>query len=102
MVHIIAVPQRFEDTVAKPQYHEVLDRILPQIVIYAVYLPFAECVENGLIQFFCRGQIAAIRFFDDDSSPGILVWIFRETRSIQLFDDDWIDFRRRCQVKETV
>ena len=89
VVHVVPVPQRLENAVAEPQYHEVLDRVFPQVMIDAVDLGFVECLENGLIQLSRRGQVAAEGFFDDDPRPGFFVWIFCQAGLRQLFNNDW-------------
>ena len=41
-IDIAPVPDRFEDAVGKPERQDVLDGLLPEVVIDAVDLRFAE------------------------------------------------------------
>jgi hypothetical protein len=42
VVHVPPVPDGLEDAVRKPERHQILDRLLPEVVIDAIDLMFGE------------------------------------------------------------
>ncbi len=87
VIHIVAVPQRLENAVAKTEHHQVLDRVFAQVVVDAVNLRFVEGLQHGLVQLPRRSQVAAVRFLDNDSRPGFAVGIFCQAGFVKLFDN---------------
>ena len=69
MVDMVGVPQRLEQGVGEAERHEVLDRLLPEIVVDPVDLAFVEDLADGVVDLARRGEIVADRFLDDH--PGL-------------------------------
>ena len=76
VVDVIAVPDRLKQAVGKTQHHDVLHRLLAEIVIDAEDLVFLENAKELVIERKGAGEIGAKRLFDDDAPPRTL------TRSI--------------------
>ena len=70
VIDILMVPDRFENTVGKPDHHKILNRLFPEIVIDPENLRFIEHLAGHFIDLLGRGQVAPHRFFDDDSRVG--------------------------------
>ena len=66
---IPAIPDGLEDAVAKPENHDVLHGLLPEVVINAVDLPFGDVRGQIGVQFPRAGQIVTERLLDDDPPP---------------------------------
>ena len=69
-LHAIAVPQRFEDRVGEAEREEVLDRVLPEVVIDAACLRLVEVLVNQLVELPRGPEIAAEWLLDNDARPG--------------------------------
>lgn len=67
VVDVVGVPERLIERVGKPQRHQVLHGFLAEIVIDAEDLFFLEHLADRVVQFECRGQVAADRLLDDDA-----------------------------------
>ena len=59
-------PDRFEDRVGESQHHQVLDRLLAEVVIDSENLAFIEMAREFGVDFRRAGEIGADRFFDHD------------------------------------
>ena len=66
VVDVPRVPQRREHPVGQPEGKQILDRLLPEIVIDAVDLLLPPVLQERLIQGPGRGEIPAERLLDDD------------------------------------
>ena len=94
IVDMLAVADRLEDGIGKPEHQEVLNRLLPQIVIDAVDLMLGEGATNACIQGDCARQALAEGFLDDDPDPGSLLRVHHsrgDTRFRQQVDCAGID-----------
>ncbi len=69
MVDVIAIPQRLENAVGEPKHQDVLNRLLPEIVVDPIDLTLGEHAEDVAIEGLSRGQIDAERLLDDDPPP---------------------------------
>ena len=65
----LPVPQRFRNAVCEPEHHQVLHRLLAQVVIDAVDLLLAQDFLELAVQLLGRIQISSKRFFHDDPGP---------------------------------
>src|SRR5260370_23666830 len=70
MIDVIAVPDRLEQAVGKPQRQNVLHRLLSEIMIDAVDLVLIEQLEQLMIERARGSKIGAERLLDDDAPPG--------------------------------
>ena len=102
MVHVIAVPERLKNAVAKAQHEQVLDRVFSQIMVDTINLPLIKHVEDNLIERLGGSQVASKRFLNDDAHPGIGRRGMRQPGAAQLFHDGRINLRRRRKVKQAV
>ena len=68
VVDVVAVPDRLEDRVGKPQHEQVLHRFLAEVMIDAVDLLLVEHGVDDLVQLSGAGQIGAERLFDDHAA----------------------------------
>ncbi len=64
VVDVAAVPHRLEDGVGEAQGQDVLDRLLPQVVVDPVDLVFLEDLVQGGVEPVGTGQVAAERLLD--------------------------------------
>ncbi|MNT02450.1 hypothetical protein D3C72_1369480 [compost metagenome] len=67
MINLIIAPYRFQQGIGEPQCHEILHRLLTQVVIDAKHLGLCKHRADGFVD--CRGrfQRVADRFFQDDA-----------------------------------
>jgi hypothetical protein len=61
------VPQRLVERVGEAQRHQVLHRLLAEIVVDAEDLLFAEYPADRVIELQCRREVAADRLLHDDA-----------------------------------
>src|SRR6201998_1470370 len=73
VVHVIAVPERFEDAVAETENQKILHRVFAEIVVDAIDLLLFENIVNNLVEFVSASQVASEGFLDDDAPPGFCV-----------------------------
>ncbi len=73
MIDELAVPDRLEDAVRKPQRQHVLNGLLAEVVVDSEDLVLAEPAVQQLVQLQCRAEIAAERLLDDQPHPSLLV-----------------------------
>ncbi len=99
VIDIAAIPHRFEHAVAKPEHQQVLDGLLPEIVIDAIDLIFVEMLVREAIERTRAVEIRAERFLDDDAAPATRRRVGK-TRHAQLLDHGCVDRRRHGQIKE--
>src|SRR5579863_2276278 len=71
MIDVTAVPQRLKDGVGKAKEKDVLDGVLPQVVINPVHLFFLERLQDLAVERFRRGQIPPKGLLDDDPNPAL-------------------------------
>ena len=99
VVDVAAVPDRLEHAVAEPEHQQVLDGLLPEIVIDAVDLLFVEMLVREAIERARAVEVGAERLLDDDAAPAPRRRIGEPGRA-QLLDDRRVDGRRNREVEE--
>ena len=99
VVDVAAVPDRLEHAVAEAKDQEVLDGLLPEIVIDPVDLLFIEMLVRQAIEGARAVKIGSERLFDDDAPPPTRRRIGEPGRS-QLLDDSRIDGGRNREIVE--
>ena len=72
VVDEVAVPHRLEQRVGEPQRHQVLDRLLAQVVIDPEHLRLVEHLEHLRVELARRRQVVAERLLDHDPRLGVL------------------------------
>ena len=65
-VDVVAVPHRLEQRVGEPQRHQVLDRLLAQVVVDPEHLGLVEHVEDLDVELARRREVVAERLLDHD------------------------------------
>ena len=70
VIDVFVIEQWLEDHVRKPQDQDVLDRLLAEIVIDAVDLPFLEDLCDRVVDHLAVREIVADRFLDDMRANG--------------------------------
>ena len=68
VVHVLRVPQRFEQHVGKAHRHQVLDGLLAQVMVDPIDLLFVEMLRQRGVQRLGAGQVAAERLFHHDAT----------------------------------
>ena len=66
VVDVAPVPDRLEDGVGEAQGEDVLDGLLPEVVVDAVHLRLVEHGVHGGVELVRAVQVAAVRLLDDD------------------------------------
>ena len=66
MIDVRAVPEWFENRIAKSKYQDILNRLFRQIMIDAVDLAFLEAFVEPPIELNSRAQIPTKGIFDHD------------------------------------
>src|SRR5215470_5427698 len=69
MIHVVTVPERFENSIAEAQDEQILNCVLAEVVVDTVNLPLLEYALHHLVEFFRGGKVAAKRFFDNHANP---------------------------------
>ena len=64
VVHVVGIPQRLEQDVGEAQRHQVLHRLLAQVVVDAEDLAFRERAADRVIDHRGTGGVLADRFLD--------------------------------------
>ena len=72
VVDEVAVPDRLEQRVGEAQRHQVLDRLLAEVVVDAEDLRLVEVLEHRLVLRAGRGEVVADRLLDHDAHLGVL------------------------------
>ena len=67
VVDVLRVPERLEQDIGKAHRHQVLHRLLAEVMVDPVDLAFAEMRRQRRVQRACRGKVAAEGLFDDDA-----------------------------------
>src|SRR5439155_2816630 len=106
-VDVAPVPDRLEEAIPEPEDGQVLDCLLPQVVVDAVDLGFAEDFADLAVQLSSGADVGAERLLDDDPNPATLgVTPFfarlRQPRSPQLLDDLRVEDGRDGEVDEAI
>src|ERR1700722_4049784 len=86
VIDVAAVPDGLEDGIVEAEDHDVLHRLLAQVVIDAKDLVFLQHTLDVTVQRLGGLKILAERFFDDDATPAARV-LFRQARLSQLLHD---------------
>ena len=101
MVDVAPVPDRLENSVGKAEGENILDRLLSQVVIDAVNLLFAYCLEKFLVQGARGIQVAAEWFFDDYSSP-LVIFLAHQAGGGELLHDGAKEIRGGGEIVEII
>src|SRR5439155_20681498 len=96
-----------EETVPEPEDGQVLDRLLPQIVVDSVDLGFPEDLADLPIELSSGADVRAERLLDDNPHPAALAVApffarLRQSRRPQLLDDLRVESGRDREVDEAV
>ena len=103
VVDVAAVPDRLEDRVAEPQDQDVLDRLLPQVVVDAVDLPLAEDDVQAGVQLAGRLQVRAERLLDDQPGEALgVVRLLGQAGAAEVLGDDREELGGGGEVEEAV
>ena len=88
MVDVVAVPQRLEDAVGEAQHHDVLHRLLAEIMIDPIDLA-SRPARRGSARFSACAEckIGAERLLDDDPPPTVRPSLASEAGVAELLDD---------------
>ena len=92
LVHVLAVPDRFQERVREAEKEDVLDRRLAQVVVDAETALLGEHPVQRLVQRPGRLQIAPKRLLDDDAPT------LRKSHVAELVDDRREELRRDCEI----
>ena len=71
VVHVVAIPQRLEDPVGEAEDQDVLDGLLPEVVVDPVDLVLGEDAAHHLVEGPRGREVASERLLDDDADPGV-------------------------------
>ncbi len=69
VVDVAPVPDRLEHPVREPEHHQVLDRLLPEVVIDPVDLALVEHAGELAVQRSGRVEVVTEGLLDDDAPP---------------------------------
>ncbi len=72
VLHPLAAPQRLEQRVAEADRHQVLHRLLAQIVVDPVDLVFGEVLRHGRVDRIGRMQVMPERLLQNDADIGMI------------------------------
>ena len=72
VVDVVAVPDRLEQRVGEPQRHQVLDRLLAEVVVDPEDLRLVEHLEHLRVELARRGEVVAERLLDHDPASRAL------------------------------
>ncbi len=72
VVDVLVIPHRLKNRVGKAQNHQVLHRLLAQVVVDAKDLPLIEVLPQLLVELLRALQVRAERFFNDQARPAAL------------------------------
>ena len=100
VIDVVAVPDRLEQDVGEPQCHQVLDRLLAQVVVDAEDLRLLEDLEQLGIELACRSEVVAERLLDHDPRARVLDRV--EAGGAELAGDQREELRRGRQVEDAV
>jgi hypothetical protein len=101
VIDVAAVPDRLEDAVAEPECQDVLDRLLAEVVVDAIELPFVEHSQQLAVQGPGGFEIVSERLFHHDPAPAITV-LRRQAGITELLDDDGKEIRGGRKVIEDI
>ncbi len=96
-LHVVdmgGIPQRLVKRVGETQRHQVLHRLLAEIVVDAEDLLFLEDVTDGVVQLLRGSEIPADRLFDNDAGRAGNQLVFAD-----LVGDIAENTRRHGQIK---
>ena len=100
-VHVAPVPDGLEDAVGEPEHQQVLDGLLPEVVVDPVDLALAHGLGELAVQRHRRLQVVPERLLDDDAAPAVPV-LARQAGGPQAAHDGAELVRRRGQVEDGV
>ena len=84
VVDVVAVPQRLEQAVGEPQHHQVLHRLLSEVVIDPVDLALVQRAEKLAIECPGREQVRPERLLHDDPPPAVITALARKPASAEI------------------
>ena len=101
IVDIPPVPDRFENRVRETEDHDVLDRLLAEIVVNTENLGFFEVFAEVFVQGACTGQIVTEGLFDNHPAPGIRI-LLRQTDCSELLHHFGKERGRDRQIEQDI
>ena len=94
-----SVPQRGEHPVGQPEREQILDRLLPEVVVDAVDLLLGPVCEERTVERPGRVEVTAERLLDDDPPRSFHP---RETGRVELLVDEREEVGGDGQIEEGV
>jgi hypothetical protein len=101
VVHVVLVPDRLEDAVGEPQGQDVLDRVLAEVVVYAVDLVFLEVAPEVGVELPGAPQVPPERLLHHEPGVGAVL-LPVHTRLAQVLDYRREERGRRREVVDAV
>ena len=102
VVDVAAVPDRLVDGVGEAQGEDVLDRLLPEVVVDAVHLLLGEPGVHDRVEVARARPVVPVRLLDDDAHERVVALRLVQAVLAQRGDDDGEGRRRRREVVEPV
>src|SRR5262245_14072276 len=89
VIDVLTVPDRLDDRIGKPEREDVLDGVLPEIVIDPKDLLLVQGALDGVAETPGAAEVAPEWLFDDDARPrcGIAA-VDGKTVPVKVLDDD--------------
>ena len=75
VIDVAAVPHRLEHAVGEAEHEQVLNGLLPEIVIDAIHLIFVEVLVRQPIERARAVEIGTEWLLDDDPAPASCRWV---------------------------
>ena len=101
MVDVLVVPKRLKDRIRKSKHHDVLRRLLPEVMIDSVGVLLIEHSLHLFIELVGSLPIFSKRLLNDHPSPATIL-SFRKTELLKLTKNA-LEFRRaHAEVEQTV
>ncbi len=100
VVDVVAVPHRLKQRVGEAHRHQVLDRLLAQVMVDAKDLRLLEDLEQLGVELARRSEVVAERLLDDDPRMRVLDAV--QSRRAELGGDQREELRSGRQVEDAV
>ena len=100
VVDVPPVPDRLEHSVAEPEDHQILDGLLPEVVVDPEHLVLVEVLVKQRVQLTGGREITAERLLDDDAAPGSRCCLVAESSLAETLDHRAVCIRRDRQIEK--